>query len=257
VASPSLYALERPPDDGGREVLVVAVHGTMDRSVGFAGVRRALADLRTIVYDRRGYGRSRHLPPAADLDASVDDLVGLCAGRPALVVGHSYGGCICLRAAERAPEVVRAVAVYEPPLPWLLTWPAEAASARALGHADPEAAIEAYMRSVVGDSRWEDLPERAKDQRRSEAPALMADLRSVRPAAGQPAPLELDGVTVPVVVGRGTTSPVHLMDGADRLVELLPVAELVVVEGAGHGAHTTHPDAIAAMVRQGLRLASL
>lgn len=251
-----LFSVERPPDDGGRDALVVAVHGTMDRSAGFAGVRRELADLRTLVYDRRGYGRSQGTGPAVDLDAGVDDLLDLCSGRQvAVIVGHSYGGCIALRAAQRAPALVRSVAVYEPPLPWLVGWPADTGSSRALGAADPEAAAEAYMRRVIGDRRWEDLPERVRDRRRSEAPALLADLHSVRPGPGAAAPIDLEAVSVPVVVGRGTRSPAHLLAGADRLVGLLPDAELVVVAGAGHGAHTTHPEAVAAMVRRALLLA--
>lgn len=252
VADAPLFALERPPDHGNGGALVVAVHGTMDRHTSFARLRRELADLRTIVYDRRGYGRSRSLPPAAGLDASVDDLLALCAGRPAVVLGHSYGGCISLRAAERAPFLVRAVVVYEPPLPWLVDWPDGTGSGRALTAPDPAAAAEAFLRRVIGNRRFEALPERAKADRRAEGPALVADLRSVRPASGRPPPLDLQAVTVPVVVGRGTRSPDHLLSGADRLARLLPDAELTVVDGAGHDAHVSQPEALATMVRRAL-----
>ena len=43
------------------------------------------------------------------------DLVTIVGGRPAVLVGHSYGGDVALGAAAAAPEVVRAVGVYEPP----------------------------------------------------------------------------------------------------------------------------------------------
>ncbi len=246
-----LFAVERPAEEGGGpQALLVAVHGTMDRHTGFAAVRRALPELRTILYDRRGYGRSRPLPPAPDLDASVEDLLGLCAGRPAVVVGHSYGGCIALRAAEVAPDVVRAVTVYEPPLPWLVEWPDDTSSGRALRAADPAAAAEAFLRRMIGNRRFEELPERVRDDRRREGPALLADLRSVRPAPGQPAPIHLEAVRVPVVVGRGTTSPPHLLSGADRMAAILPGGELTVLEGADHGAHTSRPEALAGMIRR-------
>ncbi|MEO5679198.1 MAG: alpha/beta hydrolase [Acidimicrobiales bacterium] len=248
----SLFVLERGPAESSPGPLVVAVHGTMDRHSSFLRMRRDLGELRTILYDRRGYGRSRALPVAAGLDDHVDDLLGLCAGRPAVVVGHSYGACVALRAAQRVPAVVRALVAFEPPLPWLPGWPSDTGSARALAAPDPDAAVEAFLRRILGDERWEALPERARDDRRAEGPALLADLRSVRPAVGTPAPIDLGAVRVPVVVGRGTRSPGYLRDGADRLVGLLPDAEPWVVEGAGHDAHASRPDHLAAMTRRAL-----
>jgi len=251
VARNDLFALERAAA-GGVGGLVVAVHGTMDRHSSFGGVRRQLPEVATLVYDRRGYGRSRHLRVATGLDDHVEDLLGLCAGRPAVVIGHSYGGCIGLRAAELAPEVVRAVVVFEPPLPWLDGWPSDTGSSRALAASDPPAGVEAYLRHVLGDDRWDLLPERARTDRRSEGPALLADLRSVRPELGQPPPLDLGAIAVPVVIGRGTRSAAYLQAGANRLVGLLAHAELHVLGGAGHGAHSERPAQIAALARRAM-----
>ncbi len=248
MALNELFALERAAAGGGAG-LVVTVHGTMDRHSSFGGVRRQLPEVATLVYDRRGYGRSRYLPVATSLDDHVEDLLGLCAGRPAVVVGHSYGGCIGLRAAEMAPDVVRAVVVFEPPLPWLDGWPSDTASNRALAAPDPPAGVEAYLRHVLGDDRWGALPERARVDRRGEGPALLADLRSVRPAPDHLPPLDLGAIAVPVVIGRGTRSPAYLQAGANRLVGLLADAELHVLEGAGHAAHSERPAQIAALAR--------
>ena len=57
------------------------------------------------------------------MDAQVADLVDVLAGRPAVVFGHSYGGNVALAAADRHPDLVRAVGVYETPLSWLDWWP--------------------------------------------------------------------------------------------------------------------------------------
>ena len=43
--------------------VVVLVHGSLDRSDSFARVLRRLDDLHTVVYDRRGYHRSRPALP--------------------------------------------------------------------------------------------------------------------------------------------------------------------------------------------------
>ena len=85
--SHGLHVEETGPPDGA---LVVLVHGTMDRSTGFARVARRLDDrYRVLRYDRRGYARSRGLPGPHGCEAHVDDLLNLLDGRHATVVGHS------------------------------------------------------------------------------------------------------------------------------------------------------------------------
>jgi pimeloyl-ACP methyl ester carboxylesterase len=229
------------------------VHGTMDRHASFVGVRRELSDLPTLLYDRRGYGRSREAGVATSLDDHVDDLLALVDGRPTVVLGHSYGGCVAMRAAELAPDVVKALVVFEAPMPWLPGWPTDTGGGRALRAPDPAAAAEAFLRRLLGDERWEALPERAKDDRRAEGAALLSDMRSIRPEAGGAAvPVDLSAIHQPVVVGRGERSSAHLYAGAERLVALLEDAELVTVSDATHGAHSSEPAAVAALVRRAI-----
>lgn len=244
-----LHVVERPVADAP---LVVLVHGTMDRSTSFHRVMAALPDLSVIAYDRRGYARSRFAePPASTVADHVDDLLALLGDREAVVVGHSYGGDVALAAAVRRPDLVRSVGVYEAPMPWRPEWPQDTAGGEALRAAlkdgDPNAAVEAFLRRMLGDEAWEMLPLRAKEDRRGEGPALVADMKSLR---GDPPPLEPADVKVPVVVGYGSRSRAHQMDNAKRLAGLLPDAELFVVEGAQHGCHSSHPDEFAALVRR-------
>src|SRR5262245_43021114 len=101
------------PVDGAP--IVVFVHGSMDRSSGFARVVRHHPDVSTLRYDRRGYGRSLAAlgeGPGLGVDGHVDDLLTVLGGRAAVVVGHSFGGDVALSAAERAPGIVRAVVAY-------------------------------------------------------------------------------------------------------------------------------------------------
>jgi len=251
VAGAGLHVVERGSEAPGP--LVVLVHGSLDRSAAFARVVAAepLAGLHTLRYDRRGYGRSVDVGPPAGLDDHVDDLLGVVDGRPAVVAGHSYGGLVALVAAVRAPDVVRAVAAFEPPQPWAPWWPGTSAGSAAAA-AEPADAAEAFLRRMVGDDRWEALPERTRAARRREGTALAAELRSVRTAPTPP--LDPREVAVPVVVGRGSRSSEHLRRSAGELAAAIPGAVLVEVEGADHGAHLTHPVEVAAWVRRAVDL---
>jgi pimeloyl-ACP methyl ester carboxylesterase len=249
----ALYVSEHGADDG--RPIVVLVHGSMDRSSAFARVQRHLDDLHVVRYDRRGYGRSVALGPPASFDVQVDDLAEVVAGRPAVLVGHSLGGVVALGLAERSPEVARAVVAYEAPMPWTPWWPGDSAGGRALeASATPEDAAEGFMRRMIGDDRWCRLPARTRAQRRAEGAALLADLRQIRDVAAQP--YEPAKVTVPVVAACGSGSSPHHQQTARALADEAPDAELVVVEGARHGIHLTHPADLAALARRALARAA-
>lgn len=226
----------------------------MDRSTSLGRTMSHLADCSTVAYDRRGYARSRFAEPAAVTVADhVDDLLAVLDGRRAVVVGHSYGGVVALAAAVREPGLVLSVGAYEPPMPWLPDWPQDTAGGEALRAAmkdgDANAAVEAFLRRMLGRETWEMLPKKAKEDRLGEGPALLADMRSLR---GDPAPLDPAQVGVPVVLGHGSESRQHHIENTERLVKLLPDAELHVIEGAGHGAHLSHPEEFAAFARAAL-----
>lgn len=223
----------------------------MDRAASMVRVAGALRDRHVVRYDRRGYGRSLDAGPPAGLDDHVGDLLSVLDGRPGVVAGHSYGGVVALASAERHPEVVTGVVAFEAPMPWQPWWPSTTpgGSALARSNADghPGDAAEAFLRRMLGDERWEALPAGTRRQRRAEGPALAMELISVR--QGQ-VPYDPALIAIPVVVGRGTRSPRHLMDAADQLAGEIPRAELAVLEGASHGAHRSHPEAFAELVRR-------
>jgi pimeloyl-ACP methyl ester carboxylesterase len=260
--SPWLSVTEHVPIDHPTDApMVVLVHGSLDRSASFARVCRRLDDLHTVVYDRRGYHRSRHvLPLNTTLEGHVDDLLAVIDGRPAVVVGHSYGGDIALDAALREPAAspIVAVVAYEPPMPWLEVWEPAAGSTTGAAPSspgdpiDPEvaaAAAERFFRRMVGDAAWDRLPESARADRRADGLALEAELRAIRI---DQAPFDVGALTVPAVFGLGGNSVGRYREGAAWLVEHTPGAELVELPGASHGAHLTHPDGFAQLVRLAL-----
>jgi pimeloyl-ACP methyl ester carboxylesterase len=201
--------------------------------------RRLDRQFRVLRYDRRGYGRSTPHPGPFDMTGQVADLVDLLDGRRSVIVGHSYGGNVALATAERHPHLVAGVVVYESPLSWEPWWPGTTAGAVAVQQQhDPADAAELFMRRLIGDARWEALPERTRLTRRAEGPAMvgeLADLRLHRPWTAA-------HVGVPVAVGHGSLGRPHHRDAMTRLAGWLPDATLTVLEGCGHGAPTAQPD---------------
>jgi pimeloyl-ACP methyl ester carboxylesterase len=225
----------------------------MDRAASFSKVVRRLAGdgLEVVTFDRAGYA-SRVDEPVPDrrVESDARDLLDRLDGRPTVVAGHSFGGHVALAASLHRPDVVRAVVLYETPLAWAPWWPPDTSGGRAVevvrAGGTPADAAETFMRSIVGDRVWERLPSATKDARRAEGLALLADMHDIRAAA----PYDPASVTTPVVIGRGSESKGQHRLGTDEWRRLLPHAEVVVVAGAGHGAHLSHPDAFADLVRR-------
>jgi pimeloyl-ACP methyl ester carboxylesterase len=236
-----LWISERKAEDGGPGPLVVLVHGAMDRSSGMARVQSHLRDLHVLRYDRRGYGRSWQAG-APSLSGHAQDLVAVMAERPGVVVGHSYGGAVALLASTLRPDLIRAVGAYEAPLP--------SADGQAFGaimkDMEGEQVAEWFLRAALGDKAWESYAPGIQEARRREGPAFLAEGVGLRtpPIVFDPA-----DVTVPVVVGTGSRSHERYAGFATRLVRVTG-AELVVVEGAEHSAHLSHPVEFAHLVRR-------
>ena len=219
--------------------LVVVVHGSMDRSAGMLKVARQLDDVAEVLrYDRRGYGRSMPHDGPFGMVQQVDDLVGLLDGRSAVLVGHSYGGNVALATAARHPELVRAVSVYETPLSWEPWWPGTTAGSNALAtRGQPADAAEAFMRRLVGDERWEGLPERTREQRRREGAAMVGELSDLR----EHVPWLPEQVGVQVLAGYGSKGRPHHRRGMEHVAGTVAGARAVQLDGCGHDAPMSHP----------------
>ena len=227
--------------------LIVLVHGAMDRSAAMVLLSRRLdEDFRVLRYDRRGYARSHGAGGPFTMDSHVADLESLLAGRRALVFGHSYGGNVALALAERNPDLVRAVAVYEVPLSWLPWWPGGSGRGGAATRGAPEDAAEQFMRRMIGDEQWAALPESTRVARRAEGVAFVEEIADLR---ARP-PWKAENLDVPFVAMYGSLTREHHRDGCHYLAELLSDEEPTVVEGARHNGPFTHPEAVAAVIRE-------
>jgi pimeloyl-ACP methyl ester carboxylesterase len=94
--------------EGGEGPPLLLVHGFGGAAWNFDELASRLPGRRLIVPDLPGHGASSPLPAAPTLAGFADALAPLLDG-PTDVLGHSLGGVVALRLADRHPAVVRRV----------------------------------------------------------------------------------------------------------------------------------------------------
>ncbi len=234
---------------------VVLVHGTAGDHTTFRVVGPRLAERRTVhAIDRRGRGASGDtLPYAIEREfedvAAVAEAVAAAASADAVdVVGHSYGGRCALGAALRTGAIRRVVSYEGAPSPPGSRYgdtglAAELTELDRAGH--HEALLEAFMRRVVGMDEAALAAYRADPVwplRVAAAHTIPRELRWEDEAAA--AGLEaLGDIRQPVLQILGGDSLPAFADATTALDARLADGRVVVIPGARHAAHHTHPDA--------------
>lgn len=231
---------------------VILVNGALgDRKLDrrfklMSGLAERLSPNYTVIdYDRRGRGDSGEAGPFA-VEREIEDIAALiaAAGGRASLFGFSSGGALALRAAGAGIGVER-VAVYEAPFvvdPADKRPPADYGERldRLIVAGDRSGAVKHFMRKamrmpapIVAAMRltpmWQDM--------KANALTLGYDWAALGEHNMQGAPLRPDewaSVTVPALVVYGGKSPSNLQKGSRALAEVLPTAELRVLDGVGH-----------------------
>ena len=226
--------------------LVALVHGTMDRSTGMLKVSRKLdSHFRVLRYDRRGYGRSAPHEGPFEMSCQVDDLVSVLDGRQAVLVAHSYGGNVALATAVRCPHLIQGVALFESPLSWESWWPGSTAGSAARASVGQEGdAAEAFMRRMIGNRRWETLPERTRLTRRAEGKSMVGELKDLHANA----PWSAADIMCPVVAGYGSLSSEHHREAMRLVSERVHRGVVVELVGARHDAPLSHAEMFTTMI---------
>ncbi len=235
-----MEVVEHPADDPAAPVIVL-VHGLLDSAASFDGVVAELVGEFTVVtYDRRGWGRSRDLPPAASLADHAQDTIAVMGERPGTVVGHSYGGAVGLMAARLRPDLVASLAVFEPTVAWTDWWP------------DPDTLAERSAGLQPLFRRWRaGMAKPTPEARAANQQSASRDLSFVGEA-----PFAFADISTPCLVGGSVDTTPWDFESGRRLSEILD-AELVSFDDAGHTAHRTHPREFADFVRRAIVLAAL
>jgi pimeloyl-ACP methyl ester carboxylesterase len=236
---------------------LLLVHGTTADHTTFRQLGPRMAGSRIVVsMDRRGRGGSGDtLPYAIEREfedvATVAEALATATGGPIDAFGHSYGGRCVLGAALLTPAIRRVVA-YEGTVRPAVGDRDPALLARLdqlLAEGRDAELVEVFLREGVGftDDDWLDF--RTSPAFPARVAAAWTVTRELRAGAANGSALDRY-VTVarPVLVVIGSDSPPSFAAGAHELARRLPDGRLAIIEGARHGAHHTHLDALVAAI---------
>jgi pimeloyl-ACP methyl ester carboxylesterase len=256
---------------------VLLVHGSVsDHRTWQAQIDAFGQRFRVIAYSRRYHWPNTPIAVGADYAmrgqvADIEAVIGALGLGPVHLVGHSYGGFLCLLLASARPDLVRSMVLAEPPVVTLLvsnpprlseilrllvTRPRTAAAllsfgARGLGPATAafragkaEEGLQIFGTAVLGRQAFQNLSDARRKQMRDNlivAEFLGSGFVRVDPG-------EVRRIACPTLLATGARSPAVFHRLTDRLEELLPQAQRVEIPAASHGMHEDNPAAFNAAV---------
>ena len=228
---------------------VALIHGFTQTSRSWTGIGSRLAEAGhdVIAPDLPGHGAASQL--ALDLPATADYLANVCG--PAVYVGYSLGGRVCLHLALQQPDVVRRLVVIGATAG--IGDPAERAARR---HADEalagelraggDAGVPAFLERWLANPLFATLgPEEADIGSRLDntAEGLASSLRLAGTGTQQALWDRLGALRMPVLVVAGELDAKFVAAGERLVAAIGRNARLHLMAGAGHAAHLERPDA--------------
>jgi pimeloyl-ACP methyl ester carboxylesterase len=237
---------------------LVLVHGAASDHTTFRAVEPLLAPRFTLhAIDRRGRGASGDAA-GYDIEREFDDLAAVVdaiaaeSGGPIDVVGHSFGGRVGLGAALRTPNI-RKLVVYEgAPAPAGTPYQAPDLLGRLQSLADAgrnEELLSTFLAEVIGMSGADLAAYRANPVWPARVAAAPTIVREIEAEGSAAAGLDALGrVAVPVLQILGGASRHEFRSATEALQERLTDGRIVVIDGARHAAHHTHPERFVAEI---------
>ena len=233
---------------------LLLVHGASADHTTFRVIGPLLAPRFMIAaIDRRGRGASGDTAPYA-IEREFEDLAEVAsvlaseAGGPVDVFGHSYGGRCALGAALLTTDIGRVISYEGAPTPPSEHYGGDALATELAALADAgrnETLLETFMTRVVGMTPDELDRYRADPVWPRRVVAALTIARELAVEAGDEAGLErLGAVRQPVLQVLGGDSLREFAVATAALHDRLADGTVVVIPGAKHAAHHTHPVAL-------------
>jgi pimeloyl-ACP methyl ester carboxylesterase len=233
---------------GGSGPPLVLVHGTSADHTRFAPVLPALCEHFTVhAVDRRGRGESGDSEPY-EMEREFEDVAAVVDGldEPASLLGHSYGAGASIEAARIASNLRRLV-LYEPPLPvGIEIYPPGTIGQLEdmLADGDRDGVVQTFMREVVRlpPHDLELLRSLPSWQARVEAAHTIPREMRIAETYEHDLRQRFANLDVPTLLLLGGESPPFLSEPTKLLAQVLPNANLVVMDGQSHVAIDSAPE---------------
>lgn len=249
----------------GNGPTVLCIHGSWDDHHSWSGVAKLLnTDFRVISYDRRGHSQSTAPDRQGCISEDVEDAAALLeqlSAAPAHILGHSYGANIAISLAKTHPGVTKSLFLHEPPVFSVLS---DGSALASLGKASKQIMDEAatlleqgeiergarlFIEDVAfGPGSWSALFDRqARETILRNAYTWLDQYRDPERLAINVSPLQTFPGRITLSTGTKTLAPYGEI--TDCIAKQVPAARVARVEGAGHGAHISHPEETAKNIR--------
>lgn len=186
------------------------------------------------------------------IDRHVEDVAGfiraLKAG-PVYLLGHSRGGHIAFRVAEKYPELIKALVLAEPggeldeSLGGVPAAGKQAAgfnaAAQKIAAGDVDGGLIMVAEQTGGPGAWEKRPEEKKVIGRDNARTLIGQMNEQRKPYSRAA---AEAIRIPTLLLGGAESQPQFGKILDALVRVMPDTQRVTVPKATHGLNYDNPD---------------
>ena len=247
--------------ESGTGATVVFAPGSCSTGVAWRSVIAQLNGVRAVTTSLSGYGGTAERRTAQDhsivpVAEALEDVI-LQAGTAVHLVGHSFGGLTALAVALRGRVKLLSLTIFEAPAPGFLNEPKDAphlsaframTSAYVAAHkASNITAIGSMIDFYGGPGSWEAMGASVRDYAIATTIVNVLDWDSAYDFAPTGPMAALGNFRTSVVVG-ALSHPAVIRSNA-VIAELIPKATFEVIGGAAHFMISTHPEAVAAIIK--------
>ncbi len=244
---------------------VVMIHCSTASGRAWESLAEHLGDgFRSIMPDQWDCGQSDPWTGEGlfDLGSEAAPILNLieALGKPAHLIGHSYGGAVALRVAGERPDLIGSLTLIEPSCFYLLRGAGERERElledianvawtvwSAVGCGDYQDGMQTFFDYWNGDGAWMDMRKATRMAFSRRLAKVALDFRGLLDEPAQL--LDHAKLTMPTLLVCGDRSPAPSRRIVEMLASSIGGARVHRISGAGHMSPLTHADAVNAAIR--------